>query len=151
MLKMWWDSAGFCWDSAGFWRFYEILKILRDSEDSSGILKILARVYEDSGELPTPRKNWTLKVRYFFMKFMQVHENALNLTSELRKKQTLKVQYFFMKMHDNALNLTSELRKKWTWKVQYFFMKIHASIWQCIESHIWTKKNLNFESSIFFM
>ena len=37
--------------------FCAILKILRDSEDSSGILKILARVYEDSGELPTPRNN----------------------------------------------------------------------------------------------
>ena len=49
-----WDSTGFC----------EILKILRDSEDSMRFLrfwkdsedsdKILARVYEDSGELPTP-------------------------------------------------------------------------------------------------
>jgi hypothetical protein len=55
-----------------------------------------------------------------------------------------------MQVHDNALNLTSEPRKKWTWKVQYFFMKIHAFAWQCIESHIWTKKKVNFEISIFF-
>jgi hypothetical protein len=32
-----------------------------------------------------------------------------------------------MKVHDNALNLTSELRKKLTFKFQYFFMKIQAS------------------------
>jgi hypothetical protein len=55
-----------------------------------------------------------------------------------------------MQVHDNALNLTSELRKKRTLNVQYFFMKIHASAWQCIESHIWTKKKVDFESSILF-
>jgi hypothetical protein len=81
---------------------------------------------------------------------MQVHENTLNITYELRKKWTLKVQYFFMKIHASALNLTSDLRKKWSLKVQYFFMKIHASAWQRIESHIWTKKRVNSERSIFF-
>jgi hypothetical protein len=54
-----WDSTGFC----------EILKILRDSEDSMRFLrfwkdsedsdKILARVYEDSGELPTGQMRFT--------------------------------------------------------------------------------------------
>ena len=47
------------------------------------------------------------------------------------------------------LNITSEPRQKWTFKVQYFFMKIHASAWQCIKSHFWTKKKVNFQSSIF--
>ena len=96
------------------------------------------------------RKKLNFKFLYFSWKFMQVHDNALNLTSELRKKWTLKVQYFFMKIHASALNLTSELRKKRTLNVQYFFMKIHASAWQCIESHLWTKKKVDFESSILF-
>jgi hypothetical protein len=69
-----WDFTGFC----------EILKILRDSEDSMRFLrfckdsedsdKILARVYEDSGELPTPAINISqslgisrLPVRFFKM------------------------------------------------------------------------------------
>ena len=93
-------------------------------------------------------KSLVSKFNIFSWKFMQVHDNALNLTSEPRKKWTMKVQYFFIKI--SALNLTSELRKKWTLKVQYYFMKIHASAWKCIESHIWTKKKVNFESSIFF-
>jgi ribosomal protein S6 len=87
------------------------------------------------------RKKWILKGQYFFMK---IHASALNLTSELRKKWTLKGQYFFMKIHASALNSISELRKKFTLKVQYFFMKIHARAWQCIESHIWTKEKVNY-------
>jgi hypothetical protein len=55
---------------------------------------------------------------------MKIHASALNITSELRKKLSLKVQYFFMKIPASALNLTSELRKKRTLKVQYIFMKI---------------------------
>ena len=43
---------------------------------------------------------------------MKIHASALNITSELRKKLSLKVQYFFMKIPASALNLTSELRKK---------------------------------------
>ena len=114
---------------------------------------------------------------------MQVHANALNLTSEPRKKVNFESSIFFhensckwtkmhwishlnqekseiwkfnifswkfMQVHANALNLTSEPKKKWTLKVQYFFMKIHASALKCIESHIWTKKKVNYESSIFF-
>jgi hypothetical protein len=48
---------------------------------------------------------------------MKIPASALNLTSELRKKRTLKVQYIFMKISASALNLTSELRKKRTLKV----------------------------------
>ncbi len=59
-------------------------------------------------------------------------------------------KWTFVKIPASAWNLTSELRKKWTLNVQYIFMKIHASAWQCIESHIFTKKKMNFESSIFF-
>ena len=110
---------------------------------------------------------------------MKIHASALHITSELRKKWSLKVSIFFhenswkciayhistkkkmifesfnifswkfMQVPDNVLNLTSEPRKKWTLKVQYFFMKIHASAWQCIAYHIWTKKKWSLKVLIF--
>jgi hypothetical protein len=43
---------------------------------------------------------------------MKIHASALNITSELRKNDFLKFQYFFMKIPASALNITSEPRKK---------------------------------------
>jgi hypothetical protein len=48
-----------------------------------------------------------------------------------------------MKTHASALNVTSELRKKWSLKVSIFF---HENSCKCIEHHIWTKKKIIFES-----
>jgi hypothetical protein len=67
----------------------------------------------------------------------------------LEKSELWKYEIFtwkFMKAHEKYLNLTSELAKEWTLKVWYFFMKIHESAWKILESHIWTRKRLNFES-----
>ena len=77
----------------------------------------------------------------------------MNLTSEPRKKWTMKVQYFFMKIHASAWQCIEYhfwTKKKVNFESSIFFMKIHASALKCIESHIWTKKKVNFESSIFF-
>ena len=56
----------------------------------------------------------------------------------------------FMKAHEKYLNLTSELGKVWTFKNWYFFVKIHESAWKILESHIWIRKKVNFESLIYF-
>ena len=48
------------------------------------------------------------------------------------------------------MNLTSELGKVWTFKNWYFFVKIHESAWKILESHIWIRKKVNFESLIYF-
>jgi sulfur relay (sulfurtransferase) complex TusBCD TusD component (DsrE family) len=105
---------------------------------------------------------------------MKIHASALNITSELRKKWSLKFSiffhensckcieyhiwtkkkiifesfFFFMKIHASALNITFELRNKWSLKVSIFF---HENSCKCIEYHIWTKKKMIFESFFFFM
>ena len=43
---------------------------------------------------------------------MKIHSSALNITNELKKKGTLKVQYFFIKIQASALNITNELKVK---------------------------------------
>ena len=48
-----------------------------------------------------------------------------------------------MKIHESALHITSELRKKWSLKVSIF---LHENSWNCIEYHIWSKKKMIFES-----
>ena len=82
-----------------------------------------------------------MKVSIFF------HENSCKCIEyhiwTKEKKEVWKFQYFFMKIHASALNITSELRKKWSLKVSIFF---HENSCKCIEYHIWTKKKMIFES-----
>jgi hypothetical protein len=75
----------------------------------------------------------------FSWKFMQVNWiSHLNL-----EKNDLSKFLFFMKIHASALNITSKLRKKWSLKVSIFF---HENSCKCTEYHIWTKEKLIFES-----
>ena len=66
---------------------------------------------------------------------------------------TFKMNYFswkLMKIYKNNLNLISEIGNVELWKF-IFFMKSHQSVWKKLESEIWTKKGMNFESLIFLM
>jgi hypothetical protein len=76
----------------------------------------------------------------FSWKFMKVHWIS-HLNKE--KNDLWKFQYFYMKINEIALYITSELRKKWSLKVSIF---LHENSWNCIEYHIWTKKKMIFES-----
>jgi sulfur relay (sulfurtransferase) complex TusBCD TusD component (DsrE family) len=89
----------------------------------------------------TKKKKELWKFNIFSWKFMQVHWIS-SLTSELRKQWTLKVQYFFMKIHASALNLTSELRKKKNFDSSIFFHEnsckcIESHIWTKKEKELW--------------
>ena len=68
-----------------------------------------------------------------------------------KKNWTLKVQYFFIKIHASAWQCIEShigTEKKVKFPSSIFFLENSC---KCNESYFWTKKKLNYESSIFFM
>ena len=100
-------------------------------------LKVLIFFHENSWKciayhIWTKKKMIFASFIIFSWKFMKVHCIS-HLNSE--KNDLWKFQYFFMKIHESALHITSELRKKWSLLVSIFF---HENSLKCISYHIWT-------------